>query len=136
MSFDFADKYRDKYNNNIYVARKYYHQSFSGYGNELLWEAGWMYQATNEDTYWNYFASNANNLGGTDWVTTEFGWDVKRVQVLGAKFLFQGKAKGNSDAFEQLQEKVDYVMCACLRKGSRNVQKTPGGVSLLQLLFS
>ncbi|XP_026440927.1 endoglucanase 6-like [Papaver somniferum] len=127
--FDFADKYRGKYDSSISVARKYY-QSFSGYGDELLWAAGWMYQATNEDTYLNYFASNADNLGGTGWAMTEFGWDVKYpgAQVLGAKFLLQGKAKGNSEVFEQLQEKADYFMCACLGKGSRNVQKTPGGL--------
>ncbi|KAI3964976.1 hypothetical protein MKW92_049699, partial [Papaver armeniacum] len=43
-------------------------------------------------------------------------------------FLLQGKAKGNDEVFEQLQEKADYFMCECLGKGSQNVQKTPGGL--------
>ncbi|KAI3853066.1 hypothetical protein MKX03_020061, partial [Papaver bracteatum] len=90
---------------------------------ELLWAAGWIYQATNEDTYLNYFVNNVDNLGGTGWAMTEFGWDVK---YPGAQVL--GKAKGNAEVFEQLQEKADYFMCACLGKGSRNVQKTPGGL--------
>ncbi|KAI3902208.1 hypothetical protein MKW92_021448 [Papaver armeniacum] len=48
--------------------------------------------------------------------------------MLVPEFLLQGKANANAEVFEQLQEKEDYFMCACLGKGSRNVQKTPGGL--------
>ncbi|OVA01951.1 Glycoside hydrolase [Macleaya cordata] len=131
--FDFADKYRGKYDSSISVARKYY-QSYSGYGDELLWAAAWMYQATNDQYYLNYLGNNADSLGGSGWSMTEFGWDVKYAgaQVLAAKFLMQGKAKEHWQVFEKLQQKADYFMCACLGKGSRNVQRTPGGLLFRQ----
>ncbi|KAF6173020.1 hypothetical protein GIB67_006396 [Kingdonia uniflora] len=131
--FDFADKYRGKYDISIRVARKYY-QSYSGYDDELLWAAAWMHQATNDQYYLNYLGKNGDSMGGTGWSMTEFGWDVKYAgaQVLVAKFLMQGKAGQNSPVFEKYQQKAEYFMCSCLGKGSRNVQRTPGGLLFRQ----
>ncbi|GFZ16400.1 glycosyl hydrolase 9C3 [Actinidia rufa] len=44
--FEFADKYRGKYDSSITVAQKYY-RSVSGYADELLWAAAWLFKATN-----------------------------------------------------------------------------------------
>ncbi|PIA34653.1 hypothetical protein AQUCO_03700141v1 [Aquilegia coerulea] len=131
--FYFADKYRGKYDSSIRVAQKYY-QSYSGYADELLWAAGWMYQATNEQYYLNYLGNNGDALGGTGWAMTEFGWDVKYVgaQVLAAKFLMQGKAGTHTPVFGKYQQKAEYFMCSCIGKGSRNVQRTPGGLLFRQ----
>ncbi|KAJ6821813.1 endoglucanase 6-like [Iris pallida] len=127
--FKFADKYRGKYDSSITVAQKYY-RSVSGYADELLWAAAWLYQATNDHYYLDYLGNNGDALGGTGWAMTEFGWDVKYagVQVLVSKFLLQGKAGPHSAAFAKYQQKADYFMCSCLGKGSRNVQRTPGGL--------
>lgn len=116
--FEFADKYRGKYDSSISVAQKYY-RSVSGYAvrnytfnlllftylslfinlisilvlsfvnfwiveyeqDELLWAAAWLYKATNEQYYLNYLGDNGDNLGGTGWAMTEFGWDVKYAGV-------------------------------------------------------
>lgn len=131
--FEFADKYRGKYDGSITVAQKYY-QSYSGYGDELLWAASWLYQATNEHYYLDYLGNNGIALGGTGWAMTEFGWDVKYagMQVLASKFLLQGKADQHSPVFEKYQQKADYFVCSCLGKGSRNVQRTPGGLIFRQ----
>ncbi|KAL8150386.1 hypothetical protein V2J09_020194 [Rumex salicifolius] len=131
--FEFADKYRGKYDSSITVAQKYY-QSVSGYYDELLWAAAWLYKATNENYYLNYLGANAESMGGTGWAMTEFGWDVKYagVQVLVSKILMQGKAGHYAPVFEKYQEKAEYFMCSCLGKGSRNVQKTPGGLIFRQ----
>ncbi|XP_058095965.1 endoglucanase 6-like isoform X2 [Magnolia sinica] len=131
--FEFADKYRGKYDGSITVARKYY-GSFSGYADELLWSAAWLYQATNDQYYLNYLGNNGDSLGGTGWAMTEFGWDVKYagVQVLVSKFLMQGKGVHYSSVFEKYQQKAEYFMCSCLGKGSRNVQRTPGGLLFRQ----
>lgn len=131
--FEFADKYRGKYDGSITVAQKYY-RSISGYNDELLWAAAWLYQATNNQYYLGYLANNGDSLGGTGWGMTEFGWDVKYagVQTLVAKFLMQGKAGHYASVFEKYQQKADYFMCSCLGKGSRNVQKTPGGLIFRQ----
>ncbi|KAI4368043.1 hypothetical protein MLD38_016652 [Melastoma candidum] len=131
--FEFADKYRGKYDRSISVAQKYY-GSVSGYNDELLWAAAWLYQATHSQYYLNYLGDNADSLGGTGWSMTEFGWDVKYagVQTLVAKILMQGKAGHHESVFEQYQQKAEYFMCACLGKGTRNMQRTPGGLLFRQ----
>ncbi|KAH9775145.1 Endoglucanase 6 [Citrus sinensis] len=131
--FDFADKYRGKYDSSITVAQKYY-RSISGYNDELLWAAAWLYQASGNQHYLDYLGKNGDSMGGTGWGMTEFGWDVKYpgVQTLVAKFLMQGKAGHYAPVFERYQQKAEYFMCSCLGKGSRNVQKTPGGLIFRQ----
>ena len=44
----------------------------------------------------------------------------------------QGKAGQHAPVFEEYQQKAEYFMCSCLGKGSRNVQKTPGGLIFRQ----
>ncbi|KAJ8616308.1 hypothetical protein MRB53_035680 [Persea americana] len=131
--FEFADKYRGKYDSSITVAQKYY-RSFSGYADELLWSAAWLYEATNEEYYLNYLGNNGEALGGTGWAMREFGWDVKYAgaQVLVSKFLMQGKAGRFSSVFQKYQENAEYFMCACVGKAGHNVQRTPGGLLFRQ----
>ncbi|GAA0166787.1 hypothetical protein LIER_21865 [Lithospermum erythrorhizon] len=131
--FEFADRYRGKYDGSITVAQKYY-RSVSGYADELLWGAAWLFKASNNEYYLSYLAKNADALGGTGWSMTEFGWDVKYagVQTLVAKFLMQGKAGKYAPVFAKYQQKAEYFMCSCLGKGNRNVQRTPGGLIFRQ----
>ncbi|KAK6137281.1 hypothetical protein DH2020_028973 [Rehmannia glutinosa] len=131
--FDFADKYRGKYDSSITIAQKYY-RSVSGYADELLWAAAWLYKASNNAYYLNYLENNGDALGGTGWAMTEFGWDVKYagVQTLVAKFLMAGKAGRHTPVFQKYQEKAEFFMCSCLGKGTRNAQKTPGGLIFRQ----
>lgn len=56
---------------------KGYYTSVSGYMDELLWAAIWLYKATEKDEYLKYVLENANDFGGTTWAMTEFSWDVK-----------------------------------------------------------
>ncbi|KAI7995291.1 Endoglucanase 6 [Camellia lanceoleosa] len=131
--FEFADKYRGKYDSSITVAQKYY-RSVSGYADELLWAAAWLYKATNNQYYLSYLGNNGDSLGGTGWAMTEFGWDVKYagVQTLVAKLLMGGRAGHYAPVFEQYKEKAEFFMCSCLGKGTRNAQKTPGGLIFRQ----
>lgn len=127
--FEFADNYRGKYDGSITVAQKYY-RSVSGYADELLWGAAWLYQATNNQYYLNYLGNNGDSLGGTGWAMSEFSWDVKYagVQVLVSKLLMQGRGRQHAVVFEKYQQKAEYFMCSCIGKGGRNVQRTPGGL--------
>ncbi|KAL0371907.1 UNVERIFIED_CONTAM: Endoglucanase 6 [Sesamum calycinum] len=131
--FDFADKYRGKYDSSITIAQKYY-RSVSGYADELLWAAAWLYKATNDEYYLDYLGNNGDALGGTGWAMTEFGWDVKYpgVQTMVAKFLMAGKGGKYAAVFEKYQEKAEFFMCSCLGKGSLNAQKTPAGLIFRQ----
>ncbi|XP_047060308.1 endoglucanase 2-like [Lolium rigidum] len=129
--FDFADKYRGRYDASIPVAKNYY-GSVSGYGDELLWAATWLFHATGEGQYLDYLANHADALGGTGWSTSEFGWDIKYpgVQVLAAKILLQGKAGAHAAVLRRYRQRADFFACSCLRKqgGSGDVQRTPGGL--------
>ncbi|XP_031497584.1 endoglucanase 6-like isoform X1 [Nymphaea colorata] len=134
--FEFADTYRGKYDNSITVARKYY-QSVSGYADELLWAAAWLYRATKRSYYLDYLANNGDAHGGTTWSMTQFGWDVKYagVQVLVSKFLMEGASPKHVEVFRRYQGNAEKFMCSCLGKsggGGRNVRRTPGGLLYLQ----
>ncbi|KAJ1416140.1 Six-hairpin glycosidase superfamily [Sesbania bispinosa] len=51
--FDFADKYRGSYS-----ASCPFYCSYSGYQDELLWAASWLYKASGENKYLSYIISN------------------------------------------------------------------------------
>ncbi|CAN1149603.1 Endoglucanase 11 [Linum perenne] len=64
--FEFGDKYRGKYDESVKIVKGFY-ESTSGYKDELLWSAIWLYKATNNQTYLNYALENAFNFGGATW---------------------------------------------------------------------
>jgi hypothetical protein len=57
---------------------------------ELLWAAIWLHEATGQESYLQYVAENAQQLGGTGWAMDQFGWDNKYagVQLKAAKVGF------------------------------------------------
>jgi len=84
--FEFGDKYRGKYDESVGVVKSYY-ASVSGYKDELLWGAMWLYKATGDDKYLEYVIGNAHCFGGIGWAMTEFSWDVKYagLQIMASK---------------------------------------------------
>lgn len=85
--FEFGDKYRGKYDTSIEVVKSYY-GSVSGYMDELLWSALWLYKATDsEQHYMDYFVNNSYAFGGIGWSISEFSWDVKYagIQILASQ---------------------------------------------------
>lgn len=111
------------------MARQYYASS-SGYGDELLWAAAWLHEATGDARYLDYLANNADALGGTGWSINQFGWDVKYpgVQVLAAKFLLQGRAGAHAATLQRYRQNAEFFVCSCVGKGAVNVPRTPGGM--------
>lgn len=72
--FAFADSYRGRYSDSIPGVQKYYNSS--GYGDELLWAAAWLYHATGDDSYLRYVTVEGNSFA--NWGTnTWFSWDNK-----------------------------------------------------------
>lgn len=73
--FAFADKYRKSYSISIPQVGTYYNST--GYGDELLWAAGWLYHATAEQPYLD-FVTGKNADQFADWGNpTWFSWDNK-----------------------------------------------------------
>lgn len=48
--YAFADKYRGVYSDSIPNAGKFY-KSYSGFQDELVWGAAWLYRGTKESSY-------------------------------------------------------------------------------------
>ncbi|KAH7843237.1 hypothetical protein Vadar_014269 [Vaccinium darrowii] len=83
--FSFADTFRGLYHDSIKCAKQSYKSS--GYSDELLWAAAWLFRATKDVYYLKYLADNAASMGGTVRAVKEFSWDTKYagVQILLSK---------------------------------------------------
>src|SRR5262249_30520933 len=71
--FNFADKYQGSYSENIPAVQTYYNST--GFHDELLWAASWLYHATGDDSYLQYLTGQKDyaNFGSPTW----FSWDNK-----------------------------------------------------------
>ncbi|KAK6148446.1 hypothetical protein DH2020_019358 [Rehmannia glutinosa] len=130
--FSFANRFRGFYDDSIGSAKQFY--TSSGYSDELLWAATWLYRATNDEYYLKYVVDNCVSLGGTGWAVKEFSWDNKYagVQILLSKILLDGAGGAYTSTLQQYQAKADYFTCACLQKNDGyNVPITPGGLLYL-----
>jgi hypothetical protein len=74
--YNFADTYRGTYTAAIPDAASYYN-SFSGYYDELVWGAAWLYRATGDMTYLNKAETlYSQNIAGKNLIWTH-AWDDK-----------------------------------------------------------
>ncbi|KAL3640660.1 hypothetical protein CASFOL_015628 [Castilleja foliolosa] len=124
--FSFANRFRGTYDDSIGSAKQFYPSS--GYSDELLWAATWLYRATNDEYYLKYVVDNCASLGGTGWAVKEFSWDNKYagIQILLSKILLDGAGGAYTSTLQQYQAKADYFTCACLQKNDGyNVPTTP-----------
>ncbi|PQQ04831.1 endoglucanase 11 [Prunus yedoensis var. nudiflora] len=129
--FEFGDKYRDKYDGSLGVVKSYY-ASVSGFKDELLWAALWLYRATDNEKYLKYVISKAHSFGGIGWAITEFSWDVKYagLQLVASRLLIEEKHKQHSHILELYRSKAEHYICSCLNKNNdtKNVERTPAGL--------
>nr|AMH40370.1 glycoside hydrolase family 9 [Medauroidea extradentata] len=110
---NFAVTYQGKYSDSITDAKNFY--ASSGYVDELVWGAAWLYRATQKQTYLDivdkYWSTIMYNDG--------FGWDSKKsgADAIMYKVTKEEKYK------DRLKIYCDY--------GFNNVQKTPKGLIFL-----
>jgi hypothetical protein len=74
--FTFADTYRGDYSVSIPDAANFY-KSYSGYTDELLWAAVWLYRATNEPIYLQKAESIYNQSFASTTIRWTHDWDNK-----------------------------------------------------------
>lgn len=73
--FTFADTYRASYSISNPEVQGFYNST--GYGDELLWAASWLYHATRDDSYLRYVTGlNGQRFANME-ITTWFSWDDK-----------------------------------------------------------
>ncbi|PRQ59837.1 putative cellulase [Rosa chinensis] len=100
MVFEFAETYRGSYNDALGPWVCPFYCDFSGYEDELIWGATWLFKATTDPTYSNYVVENVHkleksvmrNVNGLAYSSVggsfaEFGWDSKNagINVLASK---------------------------------------------------
>ncbi|TYG82946.1 hypothetical protein ES288_D01G129700v1 [Gossypium darwinii] len=110
--FTFADNNRGSYSEKIPEVATYYNST--GYGDELLWAASWLYHATADQSYLEY-VTGENGKEFAQWGSpTWFSWDNKLAgaQVLLSRLSFFG-ASGNS-VIENYRKSAEDVMCGLL----------------------
>ncbi|XVE94582.1 hypothetical protein REPUB_Repub02eG0021100 [Reevesia pubescens] len=128
--FTFADKNRGSYSENIPEVATYYNST--GYGDELLWAAGWLYHATGNQSYLEY-VTGENGEEFAEWGSpTWFSWDNKHAgtQVLLSRLsLFGAKGASGNSGIGKYRKSAEDVMCSLLPKSPyATSSRTDGGL--------
>uniref|UniRef100_A0A7N0U7G4 Endoglucanase n=1 Tax=Kalanchoe fedtschenkoi TaxID=63787 RepID=A0A7N0U7G4_KALFE len=125
--YDFAQSSKGQYQSSIQQAGQFY--SSSGYEDELVWAAAWLYRATKDEKYLTDILSS----GGTGGVRSQFSWDDKYIgaQILIAKLIADGNVQPNG-TWAQAKSDGESFICSCVQKGRNNVKKSPGGMLWFQ----
>lgn len=128
--YNFADNFRGVYSTSITAASGFY-TSFSGFNDELVWGAIWLYRATGDTTYLDKAEAYYANLSTEPQSTVKsfkwtLGWDDKAYgcYVLLAKLT--GKAIYKADAENNLDYWTDGV-------AGQRVRYSPGGLAFLDV---
>ncbi|KAK8549801.1 hypothetical protein V6N13_073576 [Hibiscus sabdariffa] len=115
--FEFADKYRGSYKDSCP-----FYCSYSGYQDELLWSAVWLYKASRDVKYLNYVVSNQ----GWSQAVSEFSWDNK---FAGAQALLATEFYGGNKDLSKYKTDVESFICALMPGSSRlQIKTTAGGL--------
>ncbi|HEY0602556.1 MAG TPA: glycoside hydrolase family 9 protein, partial [Herpetosiphonaceae bacterium] len=126
--YSFADNYRGKYSSCITDAASYYN-SWSGYNDELVWGAIWLYRATNDATYLAKAESYYPNLGTEPQSTVKsykwtHAWDDKAY----GSYVLLAKLTGKQQYKDDAERWLDFWTVGV--NGAR-VRYTPGGLAWL-----
>lgn len=128
--FNFADKYPASYSENIPEVATYYNST--GYGDELLWAASWLYHATGDRSYLDYATGENGKLFASWGSPTWFSWDNKNAgtQVLLSRLsLFGAKGVSGNSGLGNYRSSAEGVMCGLLPKSpSATSSRTDGGL--------
>lgn len=120
--YQFALQYQGSYSDSLGSAVCPFYCSYSGFKDELLWGAAWLFRATNAVKYYNLIKT----LGADDQPDI-FSWDDK---YAGAHVLLSRRALLNGDKnFDQYRQEAENFMCKILPNSpSSSTQYTQGGL--------
>ncbi|XP_061337368.1 endoglucanase 9-like [Gastrolobium bilobum] len=120
--YQFALQYQGSYSDSLGSAVCPFYCSYSGFKDELLWGAAWLFRATNAVSYYNLVKS----LGADDQPDI-FSWDNK---YAGAHVLLSRRALLNGDKnFDQYKQEAENFMCKILPNSPySSTQYTQGGL--------
>ncbi|KAL6502063.1 hypothetical protein OROGR_027196 [Orobanche gracilis] len=114
--FHFAKTYKGTYDGECP-----FYCSYSGFNDELLWAATWLYKATRRSIYMDYIQHEAMTT-----TVSEFSWDLK---YAGAQILLsQLYMEGRTDLNKFKQEADSYICSVLPDSPDHKVYISPGGL--------
>lgn len=128
--YTFGNTYRGKYSDAITDATAFYN-SWSGYNDELVWGAIWLYRATNDATYLANAETAYNSLSFEGQSTTykSYKWTINWDDKTYGCYALLAKLTGNSKYYQDIERNLDYWTTGF--NGDR-ITYTPGGLAWLQ----
>ncbi|XP_058096148.1 endoglucanase-like isoform X3 [Magnolia sinica] len=115
--FEFADNYRGSYQ-----ASCPFYCSYSGYHDELLWAAAWLFKASKDSKYMRFVMENQ----GWSQPVSEFSWDNK---FAGAQTLLAKEYVAGNTKLGNYKSDADSFVCALMPGSSTvQIQTTKGGL--------
>jgi endoglucanase len=126
--YAFADAYRGKYDACIAAASGYYN-SYSGYNDELVWGALWLYMATNDATYLTKAENYYSNLSYQSQTTIHsYQWTIGWDDVSYGCYVLLAEITGQQQYKDDAQRWLDWWTVGV--NGSK-VAYSPGGEAFL-----
>ncbi|KAK9055315.1 hypothetical protein SSX86_026397 [Deinandra increscens subsp. villosa] len=114
--FDFANEHRGTFDGECP-----FYCSYSGYHDELLWGATWLYIATRSRVYLKFIQEESTTA-----IVSEFSWDLKfaGAQVLLSQLYWEGQKE-----FQTFQQQADGYICSVFPESPyHKAFITPGGL--------
>ncbi|HET7809630.1 MAG TPA: glycoside hydrolase family 9 protein [Steroidobacteraceae bacterium] len=131
--YSFADTYRGKYSDCITDAAGYY-QSWSGYNDELVWGAIWLYRATNEQAFLDKAQSYYANLSNQSQTTNKsYKWTIAWDDKSYGCYVLLAKLTGGTNYHQDTQRWLNWwtVGGTALGADGTRVNYSPGGQAVL-----
>jgi endoglucanase len=122
--YEFADQYRGTYSSCISDAANYY-KSWSGYNDELVWGAIWLYRATGDSSYLSKAESAYANLSTEPQSTTRsYKWTIAWDDKSYGAYVLLAKLTGKQQYIDDANRWLDYFTTGV--NGSK-ITTSPGG---------
>jgi endoglucanase len=131
--YSFADNYRGKYSDCITDAAGYY-QSWSGYHDELVWGAIWLYRATSEQAFLDKAQSYYANLSNQQQTTNKsYKWTIAWDDKSYGCYVLLAKLTGATQYHQDTQRWLNWWTVGGTSHGAdgTRVNYSPGGQAVL-----
>ncbi len=128
--YSFADNYRGLYTSSITDASGYYY-SYSGYNDELVWGAIWLYRATGDEDYLDKAIEYYDDLSTESQTDTKsYAWGISWDDKSYGCYALLAILTGESEYAEDIERHLDYWTDGY--NGSQ-ITYTDGGLAFLDV---
>ncbi len=128
--YNFGDTYRGSYHESIPEAASYY-KSWSGFQDELVWGAIWLYKATGNQTWLNRATTEYNNLSNESQEQVKsYGWTLAWDDKSYGCYVLMAQLKGDQVYFDDAERHLKEWIASQNPTG-KGPNFTPAGMPVL-----